>query len=173
MVELAPNFPVLLEAALALGRERRTTPVRWIGDQRGPVFSVNDGYPRAPIPIDLAVFLAPEPNLSAPGCTLRPSARDGPWVSGTITIWLLDLLDLLGCVDRALVLAGPAGHIKWWSRLTIVFNISMAAAAFAMGYMIHLGWGYLAGFWMAAGCFAAAMISAFFVTVPREINSKG
>ncbi|MCH2133814.1 MAG: MFS transporter [Phycisphaerales bacterium] len=74
---------------------------------------------------------------------------------------------------RALVLAGPAGHIKWWSRLTIVFNISMAAAAFAMGYMIHLGWGYLAGFWMAAGCFAAAMISAFFVTVPREINSKG
>ena len=105
LVELAPNFPVLLEAALALGRERRTAPIRWIGDQRGPVFAINDGYPRAPIPIDLAVFLAPEPNLCAPGCTLRPSARDGPWVSGTITIWLLDLLVMLGCVDQALVLA--------------------------------------------------------------------
>lgn len=73
---------------------------------------------------------------------------------------------------RVLILAGPGGHIKWWGRLTIVFNISMAAAAFAMGYMIHLGWGYLAGFWMAAGCFAAAMIFAFMVTIPKGFNSK-
>ncbi|MCH2137412.1 MAG: hypothetical protein MK101_12700, partial [Phycisphaerales bacterium] len=73
---------------------------------------------------------------------------------------------------RTLALAGPAGHIKWWGGLTIVFNISMAAAAFAMGYMIHLGWGYLAGFWMGAGCFAASMITAFFVTVPKGFNSR-
>lgn len=72
---------------------------------------------------------------------------------------------------RVLMLAGPAGHIKWWSRLTIVFNISMAAAAFAMGYMIHVGWGYLAGFWMAAGCFATSMALAFTVTIPKEIRS--
>ncbi|MDG2424525.1 MAG: YbfB/YjiJ family MFS transporter [Phycisphaerales bacterium] len=74
--------------------------------------------------------------------------------------------------QRVLALAGPGGHIKWWSRLTILFNISMAAAAFAMGYMIHLGMGYLAGFWMAAGCFAASMIFAFMVTIPKGINSK-
>ena len=74
---------------------------------------------------------------------------------------------------RVLVLAGPAGHIKWWGRLTIVFNISMAAGAFAMGYMISIGWGYLAGFWMAAGCFTISVIFAFMVTVPKGINSKG
>ena len=74
---------------------------------------------------------------------------------------------------RVLVLAGPAGHIKWWGRLTIVFNISMAAGAFTMGYMISIGWGYLAGFWMAAGCFTISVIFAFMVTVPKGINSKG
>tara|TARA_B100002052_G_scaffold274774_1_gene278149 strand:+ start:4150 stop:5331 length:1182 start_codon:yes stop_codon:yes gene_type:complete len=73
---------------------------------------------------------------------------------------------------RVLVLAGSAGHIKWWGRLTIIFNVSMAAAAFAMGYMIHLGMGYLAGFWMAAGCFVAAFIFALTVTVPKGIDSR-
>ena len=48
----------------------------------------------------------------------------------------------------------------------------MAAAAFAMGYMIHLGMGYLAGFWMAAGCFVAAFIFALTVTVPKGIDSR-
>ena len=45
--------------------------------------------------------------------------------------------------------------------------------AFAMGYMISIGWGYLAGFWMAAGCFAISLLIAFMVTVPKGINSKG
>ena len=73
---------------------------------------------------------------------------------------------------RVLMLAGPLGHIKWWGRLTIIFNISMASSAFAMGYMIHIGLGYQAGFWMAAGCFGAAMIFAFMVTIPKGINSR-
>ena len=73
---------------------------------------------------------------------------------------------------RVLMLAGPAGHIKWWGRLTIVFNISMAGGAFAMGYMIHIGLGYLAGFWMAAGCFAVSMVLAFMVTIPKGIDSR-
>ena len=77
---------------------------------------------------------------------------------------------------RVLALAGPSGHIRWWGRLTVVFNTSMAGGAFAMGYLISIGstvaWGYLAGFWMAAGCFAISAVLNAMVTTPPGVDGR-
>ena len=68
------------------------------------------------------------------------------------------------CVTHLIMeLVGPAHHTQWWGRLTIGFNIGQATGALAMGAMIHLKWGYLAGFWMAAGCLLLSAVLTFFV----------
>ena len=68
---------------------------------------------------------------------------------------------------RTMELVGPANHTKWWGRITIGFNIGQAVGAFGMGLMIHIGWGYLAGFWMAAICLLLSTILTFFVRLPH------
>jgi predicted MFS family arabinose efflux permease len=65
-------------------------------------------------------------------------------------------------------LVGPARHTRWWGRLTIGFNIGQASGALAMGVMIHVHWGYLAGFWMAAGCLLASAILTLFVRTTNQ-----
>ena len=69
---------------------------------------------------------------------------------------------------RTMELVGPSNHTKWWGRITIGFNIGQAIGAFAMGLMIHLGWGYLAGFWMAAVCLVLSFVLTLFVRRPQE-----
>ena len=64
---------------------------------------------------------------------------------------------------RVMELVGPSNHTRWWGRITIGFNIGQALGALAMGVMIHVGWGYIAGFWMAAGCLVLTTIFSFFV----------
>ncbi|HBZ97345.1 MAG TPA: hypothetical protein DEO57_05820 [Phycisphaerales bacterium] len=73
-----------------------------------------------------------------------------------------------GTTHYALQLVGPARHTAWWGRLTIGFNIGQAAGALGMGAMLHAKLGYLAGFWMGAGSFAASAILLFFVRPSNE-----
>ena len=73
-----------------------------------------------------------------------------------------------GTTHYALELVGPAHHTAWWGRLTIGFNIGQASGALCMGAMLHAKLGYLAGFWMAAGSFAASAILLFFVRPSTE-----
>ncbi|MDG2424527.1 MAG: YbfB/YjiJ family MFS transporter [Phycisphaerales bacterium] len=70
---------------------------------------------------------------------------------------------------RVLVFAGQAGHVKWWGTLAILFNSGMAAASFAMGYMIYIGWGFKAGFWMAGACFVITLIINALITTPKRL----
>ncbi len=73
---------------------------------------------------------------------------------------------------RVLVFAGPAGHVRWWGIHAIVFNTGMAAASFAMGYMISIGWGYKAGFWMGGVCFVLSILVNAFITAPSELRES-
>lgn len=68
---------------------------------------------------------------------------------------------------RVIELAGPAGHSRWWGRMTVGFNMGQAGGALAMGAMLHVHWGYLAGFWMAA---IALIVSTVLVSFVRQRN---
>ena len=68
---------------------------------------------------------------------------------------------------RTMELVGTANHTKWWGRITIGFNIGQAIGAFGMGLMIHIGWGYIAGFWMAAICLLLSTVLSCLVRLPR------
>lgn len=70
---------------------------------------------------------------------------------------------------RVLTLAGKEGHVRWWGIHAILFNSGMAVASFAMGYMIQIGWGFKAGFWMAGGCFLLAIVINAFIFTPRNL----
>ncbi|MCH2140960.1 MAG: MFS transporter [Phycisphaerales bacterium] len=59
---------------------------------------------------------------------------------------------------RLLEMVGTSAHAKWWGRFGISYNIGLAGGAFLMGAMVHLGWGYLAGFWMAAIALSLAVL---------------
>lgn len=71
---------------------------------------------------------------------------------------------------RVLEIAGPANHTRWWARVTVGFNIGQAGGALAMGAMLHAGWSYAAGFWMAAGAFTGSILLALLVEPPRRGN---
>lgn len=66
---------------------------------------------------------------------------------------------------RVIELAGPAGHTRWWGTMTVGFNVGQAGGALAMGSMLHIHWGYLAGFGMAAICLT---VSAVLALLARE-----
>ena len=101
---------VLLDPPLALRREGRTAPIRRMGDQRGSGLAIDDRYPRAPLPIDLAVLRAAQSTLITQrliALVVHPSARDGPWVSGApicLSCWPLDRVDFRPCEHRTLIL---------------------------------------------------------------------
>jgi predicted MFS family arabinose efflux permease len=64
---------------------------------------------------------------------------------------------------RVIELAGPVAHTRWWSLMTIGFNVGQAGGALAMGAFLSTHWGYPAGFWMAGVALALATTLAFFV----------
>jgi len=73
-------------------------------------------------------------------------------------------MGIASCTSHlAMELVGPGRHTQYWGRLTIGFNLGQAAGALAMGAMIHVHWGYLAGFWMAAGCLLLSAVLTLFV----------
>ena len=74
---------------------------------------------------------------------------------------------------RVIELAGPAGHTRWWSRMTVGFNIGQAGGALPMGPMLHAGWGYRAGFAMAAVSLCVSPVLALLVRSPRGAATPG
>ncbi|MCH2181764.1 MAG: YbfB/YjiJ family MFS transporter [Mariniblastus sp.] len=69
---------------------------------------------------------------------------------------------------RVLEIAGPDNHTRWWARVTVGFNIGQAGGALAMGAMLHAGWHYATGFWMAAVSFTVSIMLAMLVEPPRR-----
>lgn len=78
----------------------------------------------------------------------------------------------LGAVNshRTLQLAGTKAQASWWGYMTVGYNIGQAGGAFAMGWMIHISLGYIAGFWMGVICFSLALIIAALVRVPKPLR---
>ena len=60
-------------------------------------------------------------------------------------------------------LVGPSRHTQWWGRMVTGFNIGLALGSVAMGAMIHIKWGFLAGFWMGGGCFVLSALLTLFI----------
>lgn len=96
-------------------------------------------------------------------------STDSVWfVAGSSALLGAGQMGIAVCTThRALQLVGPTNHTRWWGRLTIMFNIGQAGGAFAMGAMIHLHYGYLAGFWMGAGCLLLSAVLYSFVRKPH------
>ncbi len=64
-------------------------------------------------------------------------------------------------------LAGPAGHARWWGRMSAVFTGGIMAGTLILGGTIQAGGTYLDGFWIAAGCSAgAAVLFCVFLILP-------
>ena len=91
--ELPPELHILSPSRLSLGCHGRHPTVHRVGHERGSGLAIDDGHPRAPIPVDFVVLLASQPEG-------RPSARGRPWGSGAITVGLLEFGDLFPCVNR-------------------------------------------------------------------------
>lgn len=57
-----------------------------------------------------------------------------------------------------LAIAGPSGHAKWWSIMSVGFTLGVVVGTLAMGVLFHAGWGYLEGFKLAAGVSVLSLI---------------
>ena len=71
------------------------------------------------------------------------------------------------CSNCCLELAGPTGHTRWWSILSVGFTLGISIGTLGIGAMFHAGWGYRAAFEVAAIASAASitlMITFWFLS---------
>ncbi|MDG1838818.1 MAG: YbfB/YjiJ family MFS transporter [Phycisphaerales bacterium] len=70
-----------------------------------------------------------------------------------------------------LELAGPTGHAAWWARFTAGYTLGVTIGTLIMGAMLSAGFGYIDGFWMAAG-FSVVSLALLVLVICIHVNSE-
>jgi len=69
-----------------------------------------------------------------------------------------------------LKLAGPAGEVVWLKIFKVIAALSFAAGSFTCGILLEAELGYVSLFIMSAIAFGLAVVTSWFVTLPKPVN---